>query len=676
MSAAAAPAPLRVCLVTGEYVGPRQCGGIGTATTGLAEHLARAGLDVTVLFTRGFLMSPSGTREWTAKLIKRGIKFVALDRKAIGAVRGPLADLTHLVPSAVLDYLQRTAFDLVHVNDLEAEGYLAIAARRMGVALHQTPIAAGLHSPRAWIEAIGKTALGHPVGIAMDAAERFTAEYCDVLWSPSRYLLDWIQANGFAVAERTEVQQYVMPQMPVASGDGGGTAARGPVKKIVFFGRLEERKGLFEFLDALDLTADLLAAQGIEVNFLGACTLIAGVPSGRIVAERAKEWRFAHRLLGALPHREALDFLRAPGCLAVMASPADNSPCTVYEAMAIGAPFIAAAAGGIPELIAADQAGAVLFEPNSQSLAAALRRAIENPPPIPAPAISQGEAAAVWSACHDREKEWPALAFAQTGQSEVRQMFGIVVQDNAISGALAATLASIKALSPAPAFVAVVSKNAGQLAEVVHPDRLAGWLEEPLRADADLLAIPAGVILDGAGVHALQSRPRLNRPLVILPSTVLEGTRIDAPVLTPAIALAIGPMPTGAIFIEAAARRAAMHLVHNWPGVSALGHFGGLGELAICAGSAVMPFPRAIGAVSSKVLAACRPVQTAQRFALFSSLPHQRNTGMAAMAAMQGLAVSRISKRALLFRALRGPLAPALPLLNSLAGKLFSRKLW
>ena len=36
--------------------------------------------------------------------------------------------------------------------------------------------------------------------------------------------------------------------------------------------------------------------------------------------------------------------------LAVMPSPIDNSPCTIYEALSWGLPFLAARTGGVPEV--------------------------------------------------------------------------------------------------------------------------------------------------------------------------------------------------------------------------------------------------------------------------------------------------------------------------------------
>src|SRR5207237_1194819 len=70
-------------------------------------------------------------------------------------------------------------------------------------------------------------------------------------------------------------------------------------------------------------------------------------------------------------------YLRAPGRLAVMASPVDNSPNTVYEAIALGIGFVAARTGGIPELLHPDDVERATYDAGDpEALAGALRAAL------------------------------------------------------------------------------------------------------------------------------------------------------------------------------------------------------------------------------------------------------------------------------------------------------------
>jgi len=60
-----------------------------------------------------------------------------------------------------------------------------------------------------------------------------------------------------------------------------------------------------------------------------------------------------------------------------MASSVDNSPCTVYEALAYGIPFLAARSGGVPELIDQADHDRVLFDCTTAALCKSLLRALE-----------------------------------------------------------------------------------------------------------------------------------------------------------------------------------------------------------------------------------------------------------------------------------------------------------
>src|SRR3974390_406100 len=58
-------APLNVCVVSSEFVGPIKNGGIATATTGLVRHLVADGHNVTLLYTLVERGEPaSGDRPW------------------------------------------------------------------------------------------------------------------------------------------------------------------------------------------------------------------------------------------------------------------------------------------------------------------------------------------------------------------------------------------------------------------------------------------------------------------------------------------------------------------------------------------------------------------------------------------------------------------------------------
>jgi hypothetical protein len=149
---------------------------------------------------------------------------------------------------------------------------------------------------------------------------------------------------------------------------------------LTFFGRVDERKGLTIFAEALHrLEPELLDAA--ELEFVGKTTRTW--PRERVEALLPTSSTVV--FTGELEQREALERLGRPGTLVVMPSLQENSPNVVYECLEHGIPFIASNVGGVPELIAPDDRTRVLFEPTAEGLAAALRRVLVDGN-VPAPA--------------------------------------------------------------------------------------------------------------------------------------------------------------------------------------------------------------------------------------------------------------------------------------------------
>jgi len=136
--------------------------------------------------------------------------------------------------------------------------------------------------------------------------------------------------------------------------DAPAAAAAVLPTEIVFFGRLETRKGVVTLCDALDVLADD-DPPAVEVTFLGPIAAVLGQPADAYIAGRAHRWPWRWQIISDRDQQGVAEYLARPGVLAAMPSLVDNAPNTVSEAVALGIPFVAAATGGIGELIAAEQ---------------------------------------------------------------------------------------------------------------------------------------------------------------------------------------------------------------------------------------------------------------------------------------------------------------------------------
>jgi glycosyltransferase involved in cell wall biosynthesis len=366
-----APESRRVTLVTNELRGLQPVGGMGTATTFLALALARQGHAVEFLLA--WQSAESIDAYWASVYARAGIRI----RSA--APGEEAANSWHFSVMRNVELALRTdPPDVVVVHDLDAPAYSALRLRQAAVALEDSLFVVFCHGTKQWISDTSGRVGAKDVTtlLSVSGLERASVELADVVVSPSAYLVEWMRQEGWRLPATTMVIPYLTrsgatgeapPPAVRARGDGG-------VRRLTFFGRFEEKKGLPSFVRALNtLEPDLLA--GLEVEFLGKAT--ATWSRDRIAELIERRTKRALRRVSfetELDQPEALARLREPGTLAVMPSRGDNSPNTVYECLEHGIAFIAGAEGGIPELIAAEDRSRVLFDPSVEGIERALRR--------------------------------------------------------------------------------------------------------------------------------------------------------------------------------------------------------------------------------------------------------------------------------------------------------------
>lgn len=381
--------PRRITVVTSEPLGRPGTGGAGTADSLLATALGRHGHDVELLVASGRDIGKLSA-EWMQRYAGAGVSLRVLER--MQGVR-PAA----LAPTVeILHALGDRAPDVAIVNDWRGLGYAALRTRQLGRGFDRTAFVVHCHGPGRVLAQFAQKVPDTAARFVEEVTERASLELADAVVSPSAWLLDWMRAHGWPVPESAQVIQYVR-QSAAFDESPMRLDAEAPIRRLAFFGQLREGKGIRLFLNALTEIADSLS--GVELVFLGAAS--ARWPEERIesaIGPLVRERAAAVTLRTRLDRETALEELRQPGTLAVMPSLLDNSPNTVSECIEQGIPFIAAATGGIPELVAEDDRARALFEPTTAALAEALRRALASRPsfPVARPARGARESLDAW----------------------------------------------------------------------------------------------------------------------------------------------------------------------------------------------------------------------------------------------------------------------------------------
>lgn len=461
--------PARVCIASYELRGPSRNGGIGTGYSALASALAEAGHQVTLLYLFGNWCEHGTVAEWQAYYRERGIQFYPLP------VSGRLTNGPQSIGISfdAYQWLKVRDFDIIHFPELLGHGYYSVLAKHQGLAFHNAVLCVGVHSPISWIREVNRE-LPHTVDEPeIDFMERESVAFADVVVSPSEYLLGWVRANEWRLPKATYVQQYVLsPELWSVWRERGERTAPQPITGLTFFGRLEERKGLALFCDALDVMASMKPPR-FAVSFLGKSARVAGRDAIGYIEERARHWSFAWQIVSDHDQQGALDLLRQGGRLAVIPSLVDNLPNTVLECLCAGIPFLASRAGGIPEAIAKEDVERVTFPLDPVVLAERLCTALREGMARARPAIDPEQNRDRWVAWHNQRAAATDVSGLEVRAAE--PLVSVCLTQPARPQQLRVSLAALQAQSwrNLEIILAVANGGSDRLTELEHLDGTA-----------------------------------------------------------------------------------------------------------------------------------------------------------------------------------------------------------
>ena len=274
--------------------------------------------------------------------------------------------------------LHASAIDIIQFPENSGIGYFSLLARHTGIAFQRTRMIVGLHGANVeWSSLLNKKYPSDVYDIQLGMFERRSVELADLVVSPSEYMLDYVRSRGWSVPELS----YVIPN--IVSGNGSAaTLSTEPLRELVFFGRLEERKGIRLFVEAVEL---LLVADSPYANlpidkitFLGKdhTDVKTNLEASSLITQALRKLQsqsrrpFSFSFIHSYDRSKALSYLGEGGRLAIIPPLADNSPSTVLECIQGGIKFIASEVGGLPELVHEEDRVRVLFPPRADALAA------------------------------------------------------------------------------------------------------------------------------------------------------------------------------------------------------------------------------------------------------------------------------------------------------------------
>jgi glycosyltransferase involved in cell wall biosynthesis len=248
--------------------------------------------------------------------------------------------------------------DLAHVHfsakgSLYRKAAIARRLRRLGVPLVLHAHGSGFDAFHAGLGARGKKAVA------------------GFLAGADRVLVLSASWRDFYVGAGARPENVVVLPNPVRLPQRANDVGPAPAVRILFMGRLGERKGIYDLLEA----AALVAREGRRFTLT-----VLGDGEVEQVRERATRLGLEGVLdLRAWVAEAERDALLAQAQVFALPSRAEGLPMALLEAMAHGMACVASPVGGIPELVREGHNGLLVPPGEPARLAAALRALLDDP---------------------------------------------------------------------------------------------------------------------------------------------------------------------------------------------------------------------------------------------------------------------------------------------------------
>lgn len=385
--------------------GHHSSGGVGTFVTSWARLLRSRGDNVTIFRLDARLESRGLDGHWAEKYRAWGIDFVEVLNDPPASSRWPEAWAMRL--SEKLHPLL-AGYDVAYFQDWANGAFHSVRVKRFSN--EPAPICVTvLHGASNWVRIGNRQYPKIPDDLHLDFVERYAAQHSDYVISPSAYMLDWVQREGWTFRRKPAVLR--LPYQPDEETPSKPRADEG--KRLIFFGRLESRKGFRLFANALvTLRSEFpkLSETIREIVLLGNEDEPGAAQSVRQQLA-GSSWTLTH--LPGLDRTQAGQYLRenAANSVAVIASPYENFPYSVIETSLItGLRTICSRGGGIPEVLGS-RTDRRLFDPEPRALARKLAEEIAGPEsPAADPPYEFASANQAWLDFHGEILEAPCFS--------------------------------------------------------------------------------------------------------------------------------------------------------------------------------------------------------------------------------------------------------------------------
>lgn len=322
---------MNICLVSSEFPPESHVGGIGTYTHNVARSMAKIGHEVHVI---------AAARRAPGSHMLEGIHVHRILDARVKPQELRLLYYAHKVARTILG--MRRQFDIVQASEFRAEG-LVYAMRR------RSPLITRLATPFYLTERLNGRGSGmsRPVWNWMERSQTVRS---DGILSSTQVLARTVEEDWRMGLSRVEV---IPNSVDVERISRLGTAGDVPEdlrdgEYLIYFGRLEERKGVHVLADALRLVFEDFPS--LRMVFVGKDSGYRGAPMRDYIVERVAGREANLVFVDNLAQERLFPMVRRAK-MVVLPSLWEAFGFVCVEAMALGRPVVASSGSGFGEII-------------------------------------------------------------------------------------------------------------------------------------------------------------------------------------------------------------------------------------------------------------------------------------------------------------------------------------
>ncbi len=256
----------------------------------------------------------------------------------------------------VIKNLENDTPDIIEVQDYEAIGYYLIQRKLTQNILKNTPIVVHLHSPWFLTAKYNEEPLYRLPYYWIGRMERFCIAAADSLIAPSRFIGECVKEE---IGKDLKIDFFPLPGF-LENIDINFDVLK---KRVVYFGRLEVRKGVLKLLKACKKLWD--EGEDFELVLIGSDTdyFPMGMSVKRFIKDKYRNYLNRQLIIKNDMRKDELLKEISKAWMVVIPSLWENFPNTCIEAMSVGEVVLASKNGGQREIIE-DKISGFIFDWN------------------------------------------------------------------------------------------------------------------------------------------------------------------------------------------------------------------------------------------------------------------------------------------------------------------------